>query len=82
MCSSDLHSLRAIMSTALVAAIGFVPAALASGTGAEVQRPLATVVVGGMLIGPIMLLIIVPALRLLLVGKHDEAVPGTARTSP
>jgi cobalt-zinc-cadmium resistance protein CzcA len=56
-------SLRAILSTALVAAIGFVPAALANGTGAEVQRPLATVVIGG-LVGA--LLLSLPALPTML----------------
>jgi cobalt-zinc-cadmium resistance protein CzcA len=40
-----------------------------------VQRPLATVVVGGMLIGPVMLLVIVPALRVLIMGKHDDTTP-------
>ena len=52
-------SLRAIMSTALVAAIGFVPAAIATGTGAEVQRPLATVVIGGLVVA---MLLSLPAL--------------------
>ena len=49
--------------TALSACIGLLPAALSSGIGSQVQRPLAIVVVGGMLIGPIMLLVIVPALQ-------------------
>ena len=74
--------MRPMLMTALSACIGLFPAAMSHGIGSQVQRPLATVVVGGMLIGPVMLLIIVPALRLLLVGKHDEAVPGTARSSP
>ncbi len=39
------------------------------------QRPLATAVVGGMLLGPVMLLLVVPALRLLLMGKHDDPGP-------
>jgi cobalt-zinc-cadmium resistance protein CzcA len=64
-------SLRAILSTALVAAIGFVPAAIATGTGAEVQRPLATVVIGGLVAAlvlslpalPTMLLLVTPASR-------------------
>jgi cobalt-zinc-cadmium resistance protein CzcA len=60
-----LHSLRAIMSTALVAAIGFVPAALATGTGAEVQRPLATVVIGGLVAAMILSLPALPTMLLL-----------------
>ena len=63
--------LRPVLMTALVASLGFVPMAIATGTGAEVQRPLATVVVGGMLIGPIMLLVIVPALRMVFIGKKE-----------
>jgi cobalt-zinc-cadmium resistance protein CzcA len=59
-------SLRAIMSTALVAAIGFVPAAIATGTGAEVQRPLATVVIGGLVVAMFLSLPALPAMLLLL----------------
>ena len=55
MCSSDL--------TALSACIGLFPAAISHGIGSQVQRPLATVVVGGMIIGPILLLLIVPTLN-------------------
>jgi cobalt-zinc-cadmium resistance protein CzcA len=47
----------------LSACIGLLPAAISTGIGSQVQRPLATVIVGGMLIGPIMLLVIVPALQ-------------------
>jgi len=64
--------MRPMLMTALSACIGLFPAALSHGIGSQVQRPLATVVVGGMLIGPVMLLIIVPALRLLLLGRKDE----------
>ena len=66
--------MRPMLMTALSACIGLFPAALSTGIGSQVQRPLATAVVGGMLLGPIMLLVIVPALRLLLMGNHDEAV--------
>jgi cobalt-zinc-cadmium resistance protein CzcA len=54
--------LRPILMTALVAALGFVPMALATGTGAEVQRPLATVVVGGILSSTVLTLIVLPIL--------------------
>jgi cobalt-zinc-cadmium resistance protein CzcA len=48
--------------TALVAALGFVPMAVASGTGAEVQRPLATVVIGGILSSTALTLLVLPVL--------------------
>ena len=48
--------------TALVAALGFVPMALATGTGAEVQRPLATVVIGGILSSTLLTLLVLPTL--------------------
>jgi cobalt-zinc-cadmium resistance protein CzcA len=67
--------MRPMLMTALSACIGLLPAALSHGIGSQVQRPLATVVVGGMLIGPIMLLVIVPALRLLISGKRDRSTP-------
>ncbi|MDB5733016.1 MAG: heavy metal efflux pump, CzcA family, partial [Variovorax sp.] len=58
------HRMRPLLMTALSACIGLFPAALSHSIGSEVQRPLATVVVGGMLIGPLFLLLVVPALRL------------------
>jgi len=70
--------MRPMLMTAMSACIGLLPAAISTGIGSQVQRPLATAVVGGMLLGPIMLLLIVPALRLLLMGKHDE--PGPSAT--
>ena len=54
--------LRPVLMTALVAALGFVPMALATGTGAEVQRPLATVVVGGIITSTCLTLLVLPAL--------------------
>jgi cobalt-zinc-cadmium resistance protein CzcA len=54
--------LRPILMTALVAALGFLPMALATGTGAEVQRPLATVVIGGILSSTVLTLIVLPTL--------------------
>ena len=67
--------MRPMLMTALSACIGLLPAALSHGIGSQVQRPLATVVVGGMLIGPIMLLVVVPALRMMFVGGDDERRP-------
>ena len=54
--------LRPVLMTALVASLGFVPMALATGTGAEVQRPLATVVIGGILSSTLLTLFVLPAL--------------------
>lgn len=57
-----LTRLRAVLMTALVASLGFVPMALNVGTGAEVQRPLATVVIGGILSSTMLTLLVLPAL--------------------
>ncbi|HSY28520.1 MAG TPA: CusA/CzcA family heavy metal efflux RND transporter, partial [Burkholderiaceae bacterium] len=61
--------MRPMLMTALSACIGLLPAAMSHGIGSEVQRPLATVVVGGLLIGPILLLVVVPALQTLFLQK-------------
>jgi cobalt-zinc-cadmium resistance protein CzcA len=65
--------MRPMLMTALSACIGLFPAALSTGIGSQVQRPLAIVVVGGMLIGPIMLLIVVPALQVLFLDRGTDA---------
>lgn len=57
--------LRPVLMTALVAALGFVPMALSTGVGAEVQRPLATVVVGGIITSTALTLVVLPALYML-----------------
>ncbi|GAA0721770.1 CusA/CzcA family heavy metal efflux RND transporter [Dokdonella soli] len=59
--------MRPTLMMALSACIGLFPAAISTGIGSQVQRPLATVVVGGMLLGPIMLLVVAPALQVLVV---------------
>jgi cobalt-zinc-cadmium resistance protein CzcA len=66
-----LTRLRPVLMTALVASLGFIPMALATGTGAEVQRPLATVVIGGILSSTILTLLILPALYQL-AHRRDE----------
>jgi cobalt-zinc-cadmium resistance protein CzcA len=58
----SLTRLRPVLMTALVAALGFVPMALATGTGAEVQKPLATVVIGGIISSTLLTLLVLPAL--------------------
>ena len=69
--------MRPMLMTALSACIGLLPAAVSTGIGSQVQRPLATVVVGGMFIGPIILLVVVPALQTLFLGGGRAAPPQT-----
>ena len=64
--------LRPVLMTALVASLGFVPMALATGPGAEVQRPLATVVIGGILSSTLLTLVVLPALYALF---HRDRTP-------
>lgn len=68
-----LTRLRPVLMTALVASLGFIPMALATGTGAEVQRPLATVVIGGILSSTALTLLILPALYHWAHRKDEEA---------
>ncbi len=66
-----LTRLRPVMMTALVASLGFIPMALATGTGAEVQRPLATVVIGGILSSTILTLLVLPLLYQLIHRRQE-----------
>jgi cobalt-zinc-cadmium resistance protein CzcA len=68
----SLTRLRPVMMTALVASLGFVPMALATGPGAEVQRPLATVVIGGIITSTLLTLIVLPALYQLFADENNE----------
>jgi cobalt-zinc-cadmium resistance protein CzcA len=56
------HAMRPVVMTCLVAAIGLLPAALSTGIGSQVQKPLALVVVGGMMLAPILILLVLPPL--------------------
>ncbi len=69
---SALTRLRPVFMTALVAALGFIPMALSTSIGAEVQRPLATVVVGGILTSTMLTLVVLPVLYLTF-GKKTES---------
>lgn len=62
--------LRPVLMTALVASLGFVPMALNTGTGAEVQRPLATVVIGGIMSSTLLTLLVLPALYRIVHGRE------------
>ena len=68
-----LTRLRPVLMTALVASLGFVPMALNVGAGSEVQRPLASVVIGGIISSTILTLIVLPALYRLIHGREAEA---------
>lgn len=63
-----LNRVRPVLITALVASLGFLPMALASGAGAEVQKPIATVVIGGLMSSTLLTLVVLPALYLLFCG--------------
>ena len=67
-----LSRLRPVLMTALVASLGFIPMALNTGTGAELQRPLATVVVGGIISSTLLTLLILPALYKLVHAKFTR----------
>ena len=77
-----LTRLRPVLMTALVASLGFVPMALATGAGAEVQRPLATVVIGGIISSTVLTLLVLPALYVLFrrdgVGETHKMAPDLA----
>ena len=68
--------IRPVLMTALVAILGFIPMAFSNGSGAEVQRPLATVVIGGLITSTLLTLFVLPALYWLVyankkVSHHD-----------
>jgi cobalt-zinc-cadmium resistance protein CzcA len=65
--------MRAVVMTGFVPAIGFVPMALAHGTGAEVQKPLATTVIGGLIAATILTLLVLPAIARVVLGWGERA---------
>lgn len=74
-----LTRLRPVLMTALVAALGFIPMALNTGIGSEVQRPLATVVIGGIISSTLLTLVVLPALYRLV---HGRAAKENSNVSP
>jgi len=72
-----LTRLRPVLMTALVASFGFIPMALATGRGAEVQRPLATVVIGGIISSTLLTLFVLPVLYSMLHGSETSESPGS-----
>lgn len=68
-----LTRLRPVITTALVASLGFIPMAFNTGIGSEVQRPLATVVIGGIISSTLLTLFVIPALYRIL-HKEKESI--------
>jgi cobalt-zinc-cadmium resistance protein CzcA len=68
--------LRPVLTTALVAGLGFIPMALSRGAGAEVQRPLATVVIGGLITSTLLTLLVLPAVYLWLEKRGERGNQG------
>jgi cobalt-zinc-cadmium resistance protein CzcA len=75
-----LDRLRPVLMTALVASLGFLPMALATSMGAEVQRPLATVVIGGLITSTLLTLLVLPALYGAFVEKQKKTINKTIAT--
>ncbi len=69
------HRLRPVVMTALVASFGFLPMALSTSDGAEVQRPLATVVIGGLLTATVLTLFVIPAIYRTFMKDTDDSKP-------
>jgi cobalt-zinc-cadmium resistance protein CzcA len=83
--SGATHTARAVLTTGAVAAFGFLPMALATGAGAEVQRPLATVVVCGVLLSTLLTMFILPGVLELVIrgeGRRDAGFGGRRPSDP
>jgi cobalt-zinc-cadmium resistance protein CzcA len=76
------NRLRPILMASLVALFGFIPMALSQGDGAEVQRPLATVVIGGLLTSTPFTLYVLPILYRRLIGNGGSDLTRTAKSEP
>ena len=76
-----MDRLRPVAMTALVASLGFVPVAIATGAGAEVQKPIATVVIGGLVTATLLTLVVLPALYARF-GSAGPAPPDDAGPGP
>ena len=77
--------MRPVLMTCVIAGVGLLPAALSTGIGSQVQKPLAVVVVGGMMLAPIVILITLPVLILMFsrrtprAARSEDAVPAPAQ---
>ena len=77
-----MERLRPVLMTALVASLGFVPMAIASGTGAEVQKPLATVVIGGLITSTILTLFVLPAITGMVLRRRKNQAASLPLSTP
>jgi cobalt-zinc-cadmium resistance protein CzcA len=73
--------MRPVLMTCIVACVGLVPAAFSTGIGSQVQRPLALVVVGGMLLAPVLILIVLPVLILMFSRRGHGAAAAPQDTA-
>jgi cobalt-zinc-cadmium resistance protein CzcA len=78
--STWVSSLRTVMMTALVASVGFIPMATSDGAGSEVQRPLATVVIGGVITSTLMTLFVLPAMYAAFANLFGRVALGSVGT--
>jgi heavy metal efflux system protein len=76
------NQMRPVLMTCVIAAVGLLPAALSAEIGSQVQRPLAVVVVGGMMLAPAIILITLPALIALFSGRTRPATSGEMVSEP
>jgi heavy metal efflux system protein len=74
--------MRPVLMTCVIAGVGLLPAALSSGIGSQVQKPLAVVVVGGMMLAPVVILVTLPVLILLFSRRVPRAVPQSLAPAP
>jgi cobalt-zinc-cadmium resistance protein CzcA len=75
------HTARAVLTTAAVAAFGFLPMALSTGAGSEVQRPLATVVVVGIAVSTLLTLCVFPGVMKIVIGTAEREPPPSRDSS-
>jgi cobalt-zinc-cadmium resistance protein CzcA len=74
--------IRPVLMTCVIAGVGLLPAALSSGIGSQVQKPLAVVVVGGMMLAPVVILITLPVLIALFSRRTATAAAAATATEP
>ena len=74
--------MRPVFMTCVIAGVGLLPAALSSGIGSQVQKPLAIVVVGGMALAPLVILVTLPVLILLFSRRRPQVVPQSLAPAP
>jgi cobalt-zinc-cadmium resistance protein CzcA len=74
--------MRPVLMTCVIAAVGLLPAAISTGIGSQVQKPLAVVVVSGMMLAPVIILITLPVLILLFSRRRPREVTQTAVPAP